>query len=349
MKRKCVGLTLLEILLSLAIVAAILAYLIPQELRTSHEALVDKTVAQMNQLVLAARNYYQDNRLKVLSNAAAWPTTVKQLTTSNYLPPAALCSSWPKEPASQQSPANNQGNDCGGHQEYALFPANSSGTYDTTVPGIAINGTNSGGNFWGVSLALPNNAIAEEVRQRLPFGTTCPPSDLSQTTTACGTSSNIVTAIAPRPGQWPGGASNQVYSKDGLIQSMGSIVVCDNSSSTSSFHCSNNRNTVTIPPSSVTINCGKDENGNTLVPQLFVYPLSYQWPVKNNHHSNSLPGVQVLVNSNSSPWTVQVGASNNKDPNTNNFTYISLGYFIVCQPANSPTGDWTLPNYRNKS
>lgn len=358
-KRALSGLTLVEILLSLVIASMILVFLVPQQLQTTHEQLVDKTVAQMNQLVLAARNYYQAQRPLVGNNASAWPTTLSGLTSQGYLPTAALCSPWPKGPTSVQTNANNNGKDCGNHQEYAIFPANNDGIYDTTVLGIAITGSNSGGSFWGVSIALPSAKDADEVRARTPFATTCPPSELSKTNTACSTTGNIVTAVVPRPASWPGLGTQANYAKDGLIQTIGSVVLCDNTNS--SRHCSYksksdpgiNYTTINKPSS-----CGLDENGLKLIPQLFVYPISYQWnqAITNSYSilNNNYPGTQLHVVDNdpsntgtNHTWTVIAGASGNKDLSTSQFNYIALGYFTVCQPNNPITGSWTLPYYPN--
>lgn len=349
LKRTVSGLTLVEILLSLVIVSMILIYLIPKQLQTTHEQLIDKTVAQMNQLVLAARNYYQTQRLLVGNNASAWPTSLSDLRSKGYLPGAALCSAWPKGPTSLQSNANNNGADCSTHQEYAVFPANSSGKYDTTVPGIAASGSNSGGSFWGVSIALPTARAAAEVRERMPFATTCPPSELSKTNTACSTTGNIVTAVVPRPAQWPGfgGVSSQ-YSKEGLIQTMGSVVLCDNTNSSRHCYDKNSTNSVTINKPTT---CGNDENNHPLTPVLFVYPLSYQWSQKLNGQSSNLnnnyPGIQLQVVYNSSNWNVIAGESRKKNLDTTNFKYISLAYFTTCQPYTPATGPWTFQFYSN--
>ncbi len=345
-KRAVTGLTLVEILLSLVIASMILIFLVPQQLQATHEQLVNKTVAQMNQLVLAARNYYQDNRIKVSSNVLAWPTTVNQLMASGYLPSAAVCSAWPKGPASVQSNANNNGKDCGQHQEYALFPANSSGTYDTSVAGIAPAGNNSGGSFWGISLALPTAKAADEVRARLPFATACPPSELSKTNSPCSTTGNIVTAVVPRPASWPG-SNAPTYSKEGLIQTMGSIVLCDNTSP--SRPCSSTNFVIIDKPSPST--CGTDEYNQNLVIRLFVYPLSYQWAQKVSGDYDDLkqnyPGIQLHLVDNSANWNIIAGESGKNQLSTSSFKYISLGYFTVCQPANPSTGDWTLGYYPN--
>jgi type II secretory pathway pseudopilin PulG len=323
-KRALNGLTLVEILLALVIASMILVFLVPQQLQYSHEQLVDKTVAQMNQLVLAARNYYQNQRSLVSDNASAWPTTLSQLTANGYLPNAALCSDWPKDP-NQQNNANNNGNDCttlkNNHQEYALFPANVSGSYDITVPG--------NGNFWGVSIALPSAKVAQEVRDRMPFATTCPPSDLRNTSTPCSTSSNIVTAVVPRPAQWPTSPPSE-YAKDGLIQTVGSQVICSDAKS-----CTTNpKPTATIP---IPKTCGNDENGLPLVPQLFVYPLSYQF----QDHCTCFRGIETSITRNANTWTVSLGESTSA-ASPSNFTYVSVGYFTVCQPNSPITGSWNV-------
>lgn len=300
----------------------ILVFLVPQQLKATHEQSVDKTVAQMNQLVLAARNYYMATRPTAANNASAWPTTLNQLVSGSYLPQAALCSTWPKGDSSLQSNANNKGADCNSsnHQEYALFPANSAGNYDTTVPGIAANGNNSGGNFWGVSLALPNAKVAAEVRDRLPFATICPPSELSKTSTTCGKNSNIVTALVPRPANFPGLTAPAPYSKDGLIQSIGTVRVCDGDCKP--------KNTIMTATISTPNTC----NSNTTTPVLFVYPFDFSAAIPNPPPSNGAPyyysGIKLFTTRNNDSWTVSAS--------TDEYTLgkLYLAYFTTCAPTN---------------
>lgn len=346
-KRALKGLTLLEILLSLVIASMILAFLVPQQLKYSHEQLVDKTVSEMDQLLLAARNGYQTNRATSASNASAWPTTLNDLITQGFLPKAALCSAWPKGPASAQSNANNNGSDCGTHQEYALFPANSSGKYDTSVPGISAYGSNSGGNFWGVSLTLPTARAAEEVRARLPFATTCMPGDLSKTNTPCSSTGNIVTAVVPRPAQWPD-LIPASYAKDGLIQSIGTVAICDNKGvyAPTCTTAKNNTAVVDMPQ-----NCGNDENNNPLTPTLFAYPLQYALyssnPADKNGYSlrQTFPGVYISVQvnpSNHRQWLITAGGNGDTSHDVSIFDHFAVAYFTVCQPATLQTGSWSL-------
>ena len=354
-KRTLNGLTLIEILLSLVIASMILVFLVPQQLKYSHEQLVAKTVSEMDQLLLAARNHYQANRTFSVNNASAWPTTLNDLVSKGFLPKAALCSAWPKGPASAQNNANNNGNDCGTHQEYALFPTDSNGKYDTSVPGIMANGRNSGGNFWGVSLALPTAKAAAEVRERLPFATTCTPGDLSKTNTPCSSTSNIVTAVVPRPAQWPD-LTPASYAKDGLIQSIGTVTICDNANP--SLICSDNsHNTAVID---MPQNCGTDESGtaeksgNPLIPTVFVYPLQYALynpptNVTKDPNGYNIRGtfsgvyVSVKVNpSNAQQWLIQGGANDSTSHVISTFDHFAVAYFTVCQPTTLQTGSWAL-------
>lgn len=344
-KRALNGLTLIEILLSLIIASMILIFIVPQQLKYSHEQLVDKTVSEMDQLLLAARNHYQANRALSANNASAWPTTLNDLISKGFLPKVALCSAWPKGPASAQNNANNNGNDCGTHQEYALFPANSSGQYDTSVPGIMANGSNSGGNFWGVSLTLPTAKAAAEVRERLPFATTCTPGDLSKTNTPCSSTSNIVTAVVPRPAQWPD-LTPAPYAKDGLIQSIGTVAVCDNNNPSS--RCKDNHNTAVID---MPQNCGIDENGNLLTPTVFVYPLQNALyssdPTDKNGYTlrQNYPGVYVSVKvnpSNAQQWLITAGGNLDTSHDISIFDHFAVAYFTVCKPATLQTGSWAL-------
>ncbi len=337
LKRTLHGLTLVEILLSLIIASMILVLLVPQQLKRSHEQLIDKTVSEMNQLLLAARINYQANRASTTNNASAWPATLNDLTP-NYLPKAALCSSWPKGPTSTQNNANNNSNDCGGHQEYALFPANSSGKYDTTVPGVAIGASNGGGNFWGVSLSLPTAKAAEEVRERLPFSTTCAPGDLSKTNTPCSSTSNIVTAVVPRPAQWPD-LTPVPYAKDGLIQSIGTVAICDNMRVYAPACTSKNNTAVIDMPQ----NCGTDENGKPLTPTLFAYPIQYA--LYNTTKGTDFPGVYVHVEqnpSNAKQWLITAGSNQDTSYDIGVFDHFAVAYFTVCQPTILQTGSWSL-------
>lgn len=346
LKRIFSGLTLIEILLSLVIVSMVLIYLIPRQLQSAHEELIEKTASQMNQLLLAARVDYQVNRAFSANNAAAWPTTLNDLAP-NYLPQAALCSAWPQGPASAQNNANNNGKDCAGHQEYALFPADSSGKYDTSVAGIAASSSNSGGNFWGVSLALPTAKAAAEVRERLPFATTCLPSDLSKTNVPCNSSSNIVTAVVPRPAQWPD-LVPAPYAKDGLIQSLGTVTICDNNNG--SLRCLDGHNTAFVD---MPQDCGNDENGNVLTPTLFAYPLQYAWRGTGDGNYNNrwtYTGVYTHIDvnpGNAKQWRIIGGGNDTTSHDITKFDHFAVAYFSVCQPAILQTGSWSLTTQGN--
>lgn len=339
------GLTLIEILLSLIIVSTIFLYIIQQQLKISHEKSLDKTVAQMNVLVLAARNYYQDQLPTANNNAAAWPQTLPQLTNSNYLPKSALCSPWPTDPSTTPNKAANSNLDCGNHQEYAIFPADSNGIYDTTLPGItrttSLNAgltiTNTGGGFWGVSLNLPSVDDAREVQQRLPFATLCTPAALitqlkNGNTSPCNTESTTVTVLVPRPATWP---SDKQYAKDGLIQTIGTVVIC-NSLNPASRPCNSRNNTVTIP---IPTSCGNDENGKPLIPALFIYPFDYDfnsnaWLIFNKA-SGDYTGIGIKVVRNASTWTVASGMSGTGNNDPSKLQALVLAYFTVCAPYNT--------------
>lgn len=347
-KRAPNGLTLIEILLSLVIASMILVFLVPQQLKRSHEELVAKTVGQMNALVLAARNYYQDQRPTANNNALAWPQTLSQLTNSNYLPSAALCSPWPIDPTALQNKAANNNADCGNHQEYAIFPANTNGVYDSTTPGIArttsLNAgatiTNNGGSFWGVSLTLPNSATAKEIQQRLPFATLCSPAALinqlnTGNTSSCTAESNIITILVPMPAAWP---NDKQYAKDGLIQTMGTLVICDdfNSRHPSCTNAANNHVTLAMPTS-----CSNDENGKPLIPALFVYPFDYDfnsnaWTVFNKS-SADYTGIEVKVIRSANSWTIYSGMAGTGNYDPTKLNAIVLAYITVCAPYSTQT------------
>ncbi len=336
------GLSLLEILLAIVIVAAILAALIPLQLKNANEKLIDKTVGQMTALTLAARNYYQDQRPTASINATAWPQTLLQLTNSNYLPPASLCSPWPLDPNARTNKAANNNADCGNHEEYALFPANTNGVYDTTLPGIRRtslfndNILNTGGSFWGVSLTLPTQAAARAVQERLPFATLCSPSglitQLNNGNVPCAASSQeskTVTVLVPRPATWP---NDKQYAKDGLIQTMGTVVICNslNASSPTCNTSNNNSATISIPNS-----CGNDENGHRLIPALFIYPFGNDFNsgwLGVNKPSAQYTGIEIAVARNTDTWTVYAGMAGSSTYNPTNLNAIVLAYFTVCAP-----------------
>ena len=184
-----------------------------------------------------------------------------------------------------------------------------------------------GGNFWGVSLTVPTAKLADEIRERAPFATTCPPSELAKGT-VCSINSNTVTMLVPRPARWP--SIHAVYAQDGLLQSMGSVVICNG-------NC-NNHDSATIK---MPLTCGNDPAGNSLVPALFVYPFDYDW----KGHENQFPGIRiskVATDTTNHLWTVTVVASkqNSNSSSANNFNSISIAYFTTCQPSNSTTGSW---------
>ncbi len=344
LKRTLSGLTLVEILLSLVIASMILIFLIPKQLQSTHEQLVDKTVAEMNQIVLAARNYYQESRAASLINApnsSYWPQTLTDLSTKSYLPAAALCSAWPSTTTSAA---------CKNLVPYAIFPNNGSGQYDTSAPGIPVNGQNSGGNFWGVSLTLPNAKIAEEVRQKLPFSTLCNVTQL-KTGAACTSANNstTVTAIVPRPSLWPQQVTNLTYFNDGLIQSIGSLAMCSGS-------CNLDANKVSVTS---TIDMPTTCNNNT-TPVLFVYPSAITAratdgvdTIRNDNLDTSYgsyyPGISLKTTRDNTKqqWIVQAqNAPNTKQYSTGakRFYTINLTYFTVCAP-NADPNKWDASNF----
>lgn len=353
MKKHCPGLTLIEILLSLVVLSVLIALFMPQLLRNTHEQAVNKTVSEINQIVLAARNYYQDKQdamTSTLSNASYWPQTLSDLTTSSYLPPAALCSSWP-------ATTTITGTTCGNHQPYVLFPSTNpsiaSGRYDTSVVGIASDAYSKGGNFWGISITLPNAKIAEEVRQKVPFGTRCSITDLRNGVACTVTDANTtVTALVPRPAIF----AKAQYSKEGLIQSMGSIQVCDNtkqspygqryppngnnttkpSCDSNSSYGGNDHNVVHIPIPTTGCDAGQ-------TPVLFVYPLNFYWQ-RNADGSpvadRPFPGIALTTvkDSNHGWWSVTATESGQYAASQGSlfFTYIYLAYFTACASDSDP-------------
>lgn len=349
-KRALNGLTLVEILLSLVIASMILVFLIPKQLQSQHEQLVDKTVAEMNQIVLAARNYYQETRVKSIGvpNSSLWPQALTDLSGNAYLPAAALCSPWPAATTSAT---------CGTRQPYVIFPNNGSGRYDTTVPGIPVSGFNKGGNFWGVSLTLPNAKTAEEVRQKLPFASRCTVNTLKMGT-ACtrADESTTVTAIVPRPALWPQQVTNFTYAKDGLIQNIGVITMC--SDSTSPCNSSDYKNSVGQYIDMPTT-CN---DGINTVPVLFVYPSNINTFNKDDSESGNerdnnqksgygpyYPGISLKVTRDDSKkrWLVQAqNADDTKDTSTGarRFHQINITYFTVCAPNGDP-GLWDPSNF----
>lgn len=349
MKRHHSGLTLIEVLLSVTILALILALIVPQVLRYTHNQAVDKTVAEMNQIVLSARNYYLDKQgsmTSTLSNASYWPQTLSNLSTNAYLPPAALCSSWPLT-------TTIAGNTCGNHQPYIVFPStnpsSTAGSYDTSVVGIASGTYGKGGNFWGVSINLPNATIAEEVRQKLPFATRCSVAKL-KSGNACVVADEgaTVTALVPRPAIFM--TSN--YSREGLIQTMGSIKVCNNadpnygqryppngnntskpSCDSMSDHGGNDHNVVHIPmPSS----CDVGQK-----PVLFVYPFDFYWDrTRPDLKGREFPGITLKTTRDDTLqlWSVTATESGQYAASQGSlyFQNIYLAYFTTCAPANDP-------------
>lgn len=313
MKQYCRGLTLIEILLSITILTLILSLFIPQLLQYSRDQAVDKTVAEMNQIVLAARNYYQDKQEIAVGgtpNSSNWPQTLQTLVTEGYLPQAALCSTQPSSTTSTL---------CANHAEYALFPSNAGNRYDTTVVGIAASGFNSGGNFWGVSVSLANAKIAEEVRKKLPFGTRCSIADLRSGAACTVTDANTtVTALTPRPAIF----TTAQYSREGLIQTMGSIQVCDG-------NCTNSgKNMVNI---AMPVSCDANQ-----IPVLFVYPFDIVWNMTNNNRGKDpFPGISLKTVRNSGSWTVTASEPTQANK-TNNFSAIYLAYFTVCAAQGDP-------------
>ncbi len=353
------GLTLIEILLSLVIISSLLMYLIPQQLKNTHEQLVEKTVAQMNLLALSARNYYQDQQAlyPTSSNASHWPQTLKALTDANYLPASALCSSWPLQADALNDPASNKNADCLHHQEYAIFPANSSGQYDMTLNGIKTQTWtgfskfySSGGNFWGVSLTLPTTKMALEVRERLPFATLCAPTNLSaqlSNNTAC-TKSNTVTILVPRPAKW---TNNTQYAKDGLIQSIGTASVCGSDGKKTPCNSSPPPFAYIPKPTS----CGVDPSGNLLTPVLFVYPFDYQLcldksydPTYCTYHTN-FKGISLIVQQDPDltkppAWDVYAGMfDHDGHMQISYFWSLAVAYFTVCEPSGNNTWDILTP------
>lgn len=339
LRRALSGLTLIEILLSLVIASMILMLLIPQQLQSKHDQLVDKTVSEMNQIALAARNYYQESRAASLTNApnaTYWPQTLTDLSTKSYLPAAALCSSWPSATTSAA---------CKNLAPYAIFPNNGSGQYDTTTPGILANGLNAGGNFWGVSLTLPNAKTAEEVQQKLPFATLCNVTQL-KTGTACSSANNstTVTAIVPRPSLWPQQVTNLKYANDGLIQSIGVLNMCNDSGPSP---CSSNKLDVTS-----TISMPTTCDLNTTTPVLFVYPSAINTKGNGNTdptYNPYFPGYSFKTtrdNANNR-WIVQARSAQdtkNTPTGTTKIHSITITYFTVCAPNGDPN-KWDASNF----
>ncbi len=333
-KRALKGLTLVEILLSLIIASMILVFLVPKQLQSQHEQLVDKTVAEMNQIVLAARNYYQETRVKSIGapNSSLWPQALTDLSGNAYLPAAALCSPWPAATTSAT---------CGNRQPYVIFPNNGSGRYDTTVPGIPVSGFNKGGNFWGVSLTLPNAKTAEEVRQKLPFASRCAVDKL-KSGAACSTTDEgaTVTAIVPRPALWPQQVTNFTYANDGLIQSVGSINMCGGGGNPA---CNSTNST---PSRAVSIKMPACNIAPNSTPVLFAYPIQIATGYESNSDYAYFPGISLKTtrqaSTSSAPngyWKVEAQSADGthkKSTGTTEFANIQIAYFTVCAPTGDP-------------
>lgn len=318
MKQHYRGMTLVEILLAVLLLSLILVFLTPQLMKETHDKSADKVVSEMNQIVLAARNYYQDQQgaaLGVPLNATLWPQTLQSLVDGGYIPSGLLCSSMPAAASTTL---------CGDHQGYALFPANAQGQYDTTLPGIIKDGLNGGGNFWGVSLTLPNAKMAEEVRQKLPFATRCSIDDLKNNIPCkVDNTHTTVTALVPRPGVF----AKPLYSIDGLIQTMGSIKVCDGDCNSNTLSGGNGHNIVHIP---FPTTCA-----DPLVPVLFVYPFDISWTGGyNGTTQHTYPGITLQTTKGGGFWAVAVAESgvNMNQAGSLDFSSIYLAYFTTCSP-----------------
>ncbi|MCD6044971.1 MAG: hypothetical protein K0R48_134 [Gammaproteobacteria bacterium] len=363
------GLTLIEIMLSLVIASLILLYLIPQQLKSSREQMTNQTIAEMNQIVLAARNYYQDkyNASPTAVLATLWPQTLVDLSTNNYLPSAALCSPWPSS-QKDATPSN-----CGYQLPYTIFPANTSNAYDTTAGGIVANGLNKGGNFWGVSITLPNATIAQAVEQKLPFATLCSPNQLKNgfSSTSCTGASNTVTAIVPRPAQWPE-ATNVTYANEGLIQSVANDKGCSDIHPQGSNPCNYFANSKYVYQNNLT-NYVPMPNCGTNTPVIFLATPSRMQTFKGAGYTksseptdlgldatqvsdNTKPGfglyypgdsVKITRDDTNKRWVVQRRYSSDTSAKTIGavkFHHFSLVYFTVCAPTGDP-GKWDPSNF----
>jgi hypothetical protein len=139
------------------------------------------------------------------------------------------------------------------------------------------------------------------------------------------------------------------YASDGLIQTMGSIKVCDNADPNYGQRYPPNGNNAS--KASCDSNTANGGNGHNVVhipipttcdsgmsPSLFVYPFDFYWS-----GIYTYPGITVQTTKDSTNgwWSVAVAESGvqvNKSGSLN-FTSIYLAYFTVCSP-NGDANKW---------
>jgi hypothetical protein len=132
------------------------------------------------------------------------------------------------------------------------------------------------------------------------------------------------------PAVWP---NDKQYAKDGLIQTMGTLVICDSldPGHPSCSNAANNHVTLNMPTS-----CGNDETGKQLIPALFVYPFDYDFNSKAwsvfNKASYDYTGIEIKVIRNSNSWTIYSGMAGAGDYNPTKLNAIVLAYITVCAP-----------------
>ena len=164
--------------------------------------------------------------------------------------------------------------------------------------------------------------------------------------------SNIVNAVVPRTAQWPDLVPAS-YAKDGLIQSIGTVTICDRKGVYAPSCATTNTAVIDMPQ-----NCGNDENvtpsnpnGNQLTPALFVYPLLNALyssdPTDKNGYTlrQNYPGVYISVKvnpSNAQQWLITAGGNGDTSHSISIFDHFAVAYFTVCKPAKLQTGSWAL-------
>lgn len=161
------GFTLVELLLTVVLFSVLVIYGLQVLQDYTNRQNIAKTREQVQLLLNAARAYYGTNR--------QWPSSLDELVYDNYIDESLLCSPWPKPAEIEDFPQgdyNSQqyyGENCGNKMYYRQIAP-----YFTCKKAGQPQSDPSCFNYYGITIQLPTEKVADEIGSYLPTSMYCP-------------------------------------------------------------------------------------------------------------------------------------------------------------------------------
>lgn len=258
------GVTLIEMLLVIVLLSVLVIYGLQTLQDYNTQQNIKKSREQIQLLLNGARAYYNDH--------LQWPSSLQDLVNGRYVDASVICSPWPKPASIEGFPSgdNNAGQNysCSNAQMYyeqiAPKPTCAAAGIKPTDPACFA--------YYGITIQLPNDKVADGLAAYLPTSIQCPlsganiPSSQTQFTglpnyVACAKTS---TGYVSRVSSFTTRPTLLVQDLSGFVESIGTMSI----SNPSSGYFTNN-----MPPQQIPVpTCSPGTS-----PRYFAIPVNYKY------------------------------------------------------------------------